>query len=97
MYHSRRVPVCHRCGRQLEDGETCNCTIDARGAPKDGLRALCPAFKARSFYKGKYYISCCGKFRFDKPGERNEHYKEYCCRNWLQCEIYNTREKKEND
>ncbi len=92
MYKHNDVKICHRCGRLLEIGETCNCPY-SRGSPKDGLRALCPAFIARSCYRGKYYISCsCGKFRFKGHSDRNDYYRDHCCGDWLHCEIYKNNE-----
>lgn len=53
--------------------------------PKDGLRAKCPEFKARSSYRGKAYISCVKKIRFDGRDQRDAHYMKYCCDQCSEC------------
>lgn len=80
--HRAAVEQCVFCGRVLEPYESCDCMYPL---PKDGLRAICPEFKARSSYKGRHYISCKGKYRFDNAKERDEYYAEYCCENYRGC------------
>lgn len=47
---AREIPICRACGRILEEFEVCECD---RPLPRDGLRACCPKFIARSGYRKK--------------------------------------------
>ena len=59
----------------------------------DGLRSVCPQFKARWSWQGGYYISCGGKkIRFSSQDARNRHYERHCCRVFGVCEIHIRRE-----
>lgn len=74
---AQEVLLCHHCGRILEPYETCDC---AQRLPRDGLRASCPHFKARSTYRGKNYINCVhGKLRFESRNTRDQYYMDNCC------------------
>ena len=44
---ARRMRTCSKCGRMLEDLENCECDR----LPRDGMRATCPAFAARTNYR----------------------------------------------
>lgn len=69
--------MCPTCGRALQAFEVCEC---ASKLPKDGLRATCPRFKARSSYRGAHYISCGGsKYKFGCKESRDLHYMVFCC------------------
>lgn len=78
------VKICPHCGREVQREETCEC---ADKLPKDGLRAKCPCFKARSSYHGDHYIACTGKYRFASRSARDMHYMTYCCGICERCPI----------
>ncbi len=89
---NRVMHVCAVCGPTLEVGETCNCGQPIRGAPRDGLRAQCPLFHCRSWYRQKSYIvGGCGKHCFGSGDQRNEYYRQYCCGLWQRCGLYEKR------
>lgn len=89
---NRAMHVCAVCGRTLEVGEACNCDQPIRGAPRDGLRAKCPLFRCRSWYRQKSYIvGGCGKHCFGSGDQRNEYYRRYCCELWRRCGLYEKR------
>lgn len=47
---------------------------------KDGLRAKCRRFIARSNYAGAFYINCeAGNLRFGTKGARDAYYMAHCC------------------
>lgn len=74
---AREIPICRACGRILEEFEVCECD---RPLPRDGLRACCPKFIARSGYRKKSYINCNGrKLRFENRQERDQYYMDNCC------------------
>ena len=75
---------CPSCGRELQQEEACEC---ADKLPRDGLRAACPHFRARSSYRGKHYIDCRGKYRFASKEARDAHYMACCCGDCGTCEI----------
>lgn len=55
----------------------------------DAMRPSCPAFKARTDYRGSSYIKCGGKnWRFTDSSTRESQYRACCCGNYAQCEIY---------
>lgn len=65
---------CPRCGRALESGESCEC------GTRDGLRARCPQFKARSSYRGRHYLDCDGhRIKTASREIRDAFYMAYCC------------------
>lgn len=73
---------CVNCGRPLEPGESCECDRVAgpRGGTRDGLRARCPQFVARSSYRGKHYLDCGGhKLKACDLRARDALYALYCC------------------
>ena len=73
---------CRRCGRTLEPFEACECdqVLPAPGWPRDGLRATCPMFRARSSYRRRHYLDCNGrKLRADSRQTRDTFYAVYCC------------------
>lgn len=73
---------CQACGRTLEPGERCECN-----QPRDGLRARCPKFRARSSYRGMHYLDCGGhKLRANTRSSRDTFYAAYCCsETWERC------------
>lgn len=74
---AKYVPLCPECGRILELFEFCECFVKL---PKDGLRASCPKFIARTGYRGKHYINCGGrKLRFETRKDRDQFYMDNCC------------------
>lgn len=57
-----------------------------KGLPKDGLRAGCGKFRARSSYRGGYYLDCGGhKLKANTRSSRDTFYAVYCCRDWERC------------
>lgn len=83
---AKGVQLCQRCGRILEHFESCDCWVRL---PKDGLRASCPRFMARSGYRGKSYIACGDrKLRFDSRQERDQHYMKHCCNAFEKCKVH---------
>lgn len=101
----RNTPLrcCLLCGRALQVGEVCNCDQPVAGLPKDGLRAHCPNFIARSSYRGKYYIECrvdvqrSIKVPYGNAGDRNAHYRDCCCGNNEDCSLYCNEDNKEDE
>lgn len=79
--HSAGVHLCGHCGRELEDMEVCECMMRTR----DGLRAVCPEFKARSSFMGVHYIVCRKKLRFVTLEARNRYYADFCCGKCAEC------------
>lgn len=70
------------CGRPLEPGESCECgqVMDLRTGTRDGLRATCPMFRARSSYRRRHYLDCGGhKLKADSREARDTFYAVYCC------------------
>lgn len=48
--------------------------------PKDGLRAVCPRFKARSSHLGVHVIECGDtSYPFFKVEPRDRYYRNWCC------------------
>lgn len=80
--HGDHIRTCVFCGRVLEPYESCDCMYPL---PKDGLRAICPNFRARSSYRGRHYIVCSKKFRFESAAERDKYYAETCCSTRDEC------------
>lgn len=88
--HASTVRTCADCGRVLEAIEVCECTSKL---PKDGLRAKCPIFKARSSYRGYHFIVCGGrKLRFEDIDGRDLHYMVFCCGICRECSVYKPKE-----
>lgn len=81
-WRSDSVRICSFCGRILEPWEVCECTSKL---PKDGLRAKCPAFKARASYRGDHYIVCTSKKLFPSREQRDQYYVNTCCRDCSGC------------
>ena len=55
---------------------------------KDGLTATCPHFCERKDYQGGHWIRCrIGTKGFRTTWERNQHYKNICCRCGNGCEL----------
>ena len=76
---SRDLRHCSRCGRPLETHETCECGRAVPGT-RDGLRAACPQFQARSSYRRRHYLNCGGhKLLVGSLEDRDAMYAEYCC------------------
>ena len=47
---------------------------------KDGLRAKCRLFRARSNYAGAFFINCeAGNLKFGTKGARDAYYMAHCC------------------
>lgn len=48
--------------------------------PKDGMRARCRLFRARSNYMGAYFIDCEKMtMKFGRKGARDAYYLAHCC------------------
>lgn len=60
--------------------------------PKDGLRATCPAFKARAEQFGVYYLLCKGQgLKFEERQDRDGYYKTFCCGDRIMQQVCATR------
>lgn len=72
---------CRQCGRALEPGEVCECgQVMAPGITRDGLRATCAQFRARSSYRRRHYLDCDGhKLQASSRQARDAFYAVYCC------------------
>lgn len=69
---------CRQCGRTLSPGESCEC--GGAAGTRDGLRATCPQFRARSSYRGRHYLDCDGhKLKANSRESRDCFYRVYCC------------------
>lgn len=86
-WRAESLRTCADCGRVLEAYEVCECSSKL---PKDGLRAKCPIFKARSSYHGFHFIVCGRKLKFESIEGRDLHYMTYCCGICRECSAYKT-------
>ena len=50
-------------------------------SPRDGLRAVCPAFQHRCSIGKHHWIVCTGaRPQFMTREERDRHYRDVCCK-----------------
>lgn len=70
---------------KMEEGE--------RMTHRDGLTATCRHFQTRKDYRGGHWVQCAmGQIAFETAWERNQYYKQICCRGGRMCERLNIRD-----